>query len=233
MGPAVSLPLTCCRSRRPMPAAVDRSPVRTTSSRCRPFLRHSSETPFTSQRSVTASCAATTEGRRGAAPFAACRSWRRKGSASTASGRSTSPHSAAGHGCCSPRRGSSGGGEAEVGERLRNLWKAQLRVGGEAYLHAEERGDDPEADDHSFGAGHAHVGRERASTSLHLFEPQRHKRCPARIAHGCSCLFFPFTEGTFSILSKCCSRASTCFDQKRRKGTSHASSSMSGSGLSR
>src|SRR5258708_198884 len=35
------------------------------------------------------------------------------------------------------------GGEAEVGERLRNLWKAQLRVGGEAYLQAEERGDDP------------------------------------------------------------------------------------------
>ena len=45
--------------------------------------------------------------------------------------------------------------------------------------------------------------------------------------------FFPFTEGTFSILSRCCSRASTCFDQKRRKGTSQASSSMSGSGLSR
>src|SRR5207245_9875510 len=41
-----------------------------------------------------------------------------------------------------------------------NLWKAQLRVGGEAYLQAEERGDDPEADDHSFGAGHAQVGRE-------------------------------------------------------------------------
>src|SRR5436309_11214755 len=33
------------------------------------------------------------------------------------------------------------GGEAEVGERLRNLWKAQLRVGGEAYLQAEEHGD--------------------------------------------------------------------------------------------
>src|SRR5207245_8664593 len=76
-------------------------------------------------------------------------------------------------------------------------------------------------------------GRERASTSLHLFGPQHQKRHPARLAHGCSCLFFPFTEGTFSILSKRCSRASTCFDQKRRKGTSHASSSMSGSGLSR
>ena len=44
---------------------------------------------------------------------------------------------------------------------------------------------------------------------------------------------FSFTEGTFSIFSKCCSRASTCFDQKRRKGTSHASRSMSDSGLSR
>ena len=76
-------------------------------------------------------------------------------------------------------------------------------------------------------------GRERASTSLHLCEPQRQQRHPARIAHGCSCRLFPFREGAFSILSKCCSRASTCFDQKRRKGTSHASSSMSGSGLSR
>src|SRR5438093_3454268 len=82
-------------------------------------------------------------------------------------------------------------------------------------------------------AGGRGRGRERASTSLHLFGPQRQKRHPAHIAHGCSCLFFPFTEGTFSILSKRCSRASTCFDQKRRKGTSHASSSMSGSGLSR
>src|SRR5713101_5540544 len=36
-----------------------------------------------------------------------------------------------------------------------------------------------------------------------------------------------------SIFFKCCSRESTCFDQKRRKGTSHVSSSMSGSGLSR
>src|SRR6059036_1063131 len=53
------------------------------------------------------------------------------------------------------------GGEAEVGERLRHLRQAQLRVGGEAYLQAEERGDDPEADDDSFGAGHAQVrGRE-------------------------------------------------------------------------
>src|SRR6059036_2157862 len=53
------------------------------------------------------------------------------------------------------------GGEAEVGERLRHLRQAQLRVGGEAYLQAEERGDDPKADDYSFGAGHAQVrGRE-------------------------------------------------------------------------
>ena len=42
------------------------------------------------------------------------------------------------------------GGEAEVGERLRHLRQAQLRVGGEAYLQAEKRGDDPEADDDSF-----------------------------------------------------------------------------------
>jgi hypothetical protein len=52
------------------------------------------------------------------------------------------------------------GGEAEVGERLRHLRQAQLRVGGEAHLQAEERGDDPKADDHSFGAGHVQVGRE-------------------------------------------------------------------------
>src|SRR5882724_11359466 len=45
--------------------------------------------------------------------------------------------------------------------------------------------------------------------------------------------FLPFTAATFSILSKCCSKASTCLDQKRRKGASHASSSISGSGLSR
>src|SRR5678815_2736776 len=47
--------------------------------------------------------------------------------------------------------------------------------------------------------------------------------------------FLPFTEdrfSIFSIFSRCCSRASTCLDQKRRKGASHASSSMSGSGLS-
>src|SRR5262249_53174238 len=48
-------------------------------------------------------------------------------------------------------------GEAEVGEHLRHLRQAQLRVGGEAYLQAEERGDGPEADDYSFGAGHAQV----------------------------------------------------------------------------
>src|SRR5215471_4899622 len=35
------------------------------------------------------------------------------------------------------------GREAEVRERLRHLRQAQLRVGGEAYLQAEERGDDP------------------------------------------------------------------------------------------
>ena len=36
------------------------------------------------------------------------------------------------------------GGEAEVGERLRHLWKAKLRVGREATLQAEVRRDDPE-----------------------------------------------------------------------------------------
>jgi hypothetical protein len=44
--------------------------------------------------------------------------------------------------------------------------------------------------------------------------------------------FFPFRVGVSSTLSRCRSRASTCFDQKLRKGASQASSSMSGSGLS-
>src|SRR5215510_15500791 len=60
------------------------------------------------------------------------------------------------------------GGEAEAGERFRHLRQAQLRVGGEAHLQAEERGYDPEADDFSFGAGHVQVrgreGRPGAST---------------------------------------------------------------------
>ena len=30
-----------------------------------------------------------------------------------------------------------------MGERLRHLREAQLRVGGEAHLQTEERGDDP------------------------------------------------------------------------------------------
>jgi hypothetical protein len=41
-------------------------------------------------------------------------------------------------------------GEAEVGERLRHLRQAQLRLGGEAHLQAEERRDDP--DDISAGS---------------------------------------------------------------------------------
>ena len=45
--------------------------------------------------------------------------------------------------------------------------------------------------------------------------------------------FFPFKGGDLSIVSKCFSSASTCFDQKRRKGMSHSSSSMRGSGLNR
>src|SRR4030095_15682472 len=43
------------------------------------------------------------------------------------------------------------GREAEVGERLRHLRQTQLRVGGEAHLHAEERGDDPIDDGLGFG----------------------------------------------------------------------------------
>ena len=39
------------------------------------------------------------------------------------------------------------------GECLRHLRQAQLRVGGEAYLQAEERGEGPEADDDACGAG--------------------------------------------------------------------------------
>jgi hypothetical protein len=35
------------------------------------------------------------------------------------------------------------GGEAEMGELLRHLRHAQLRVGGETHLQTEERGDDP------------------------------------------------------------------------------------------
>src|SRR5262249_13118943 len=53
------------------------------------------------------------------------------------------------------------GGEAEVGERPRHLRQAQVRVGGEAPLPAEGGGNDPEADDYSFGARHVQVrGRE-------------------------------------------------------------------------
>ena len=46
-------------------------------------------------------------------------------------------------------------------------------------------------------------------------------------------LFFPFADGPSSILSRCASSAFRCFDQTRRKGTSQASSSMSGSSLRR
>src|SRR5207245_5060070 len=45
------------------------------------------------------------------------------------------------------------GGEAEMGERLRPLRQAQLRVGGEAQLQAEERGDDPIDDGLGFAGG--------------------------------------------------------------------------------
>src|SRR5262249_18620219 len=45
-------------------------------------------------------------------------------------------------------------GEAEMGEHLRYLRQAQLRVGSEAYLQAEERRRGPEANHDSFGAAH-------------------------------------------------------------------------------
>src|SRR5262249_30382651 len=44
-------------------------------------------------------------------------------------------------------------GETEVGERLRHLRQAQLRVGGKAYLQTEERGDHPIEDGYSFWRG--------------------------------------------------------------------------------
>ena len=50
------------------------------------------------------------------------------------------------------------GGEAEMGERLGHLRQAQLRVGGEAHLQAEERGDDPIDDGRNSGIGSG--GRE-------------------------------------------------------------------------
>src|SRR2546427_9397638 len=82
------------------------------------------------------------------------------------------------------------GGEAKVAERLRHLRQAQLRVGGEAHLQAEERGDDPEADDDSFGAGHAHLlapeGQPGVSTPnrslnrvLTCFAAENSFSCPA------------------------------------------------------
>ena len=57
--------------------------------------------------------------------------------------------------------------------RLRHLRQAQLRVGSGAYLQAEERGDDLEADDRSSGAGHAQV--------LGLLHGQSHGLLPPRI----------------------------------------------------
>jgi len=63
-------------------------------------------------------------------------------------------------------------------ERLRHLRQAQLCVGGEAYLQAEERGNDPESDDDSFAAGHAQVHvREGAAAfqcHIHVVLPYHH-----------------------------------------------------------
>src|SRR6478735_10670997 len=54
---------------------------------------------------------------------------------------------------------------------------------------------------------------------------------------GTHVFFFPFlpfaADGALAIRSRCFSRVSTCAAQKRRKGTSQAASSISGSGFSR
>ena len=55
----------------------------------------------------------------------------------------------------------------------------------------------------------------------------------ARVAHGPPRPFGPFAAPTGSILSRCCSRASTDVDQKDRSATSHASSPTSRAGLAR
>jgi hypothetical protein len=44
-----------------------------------------------------------------------------------------------------------------MSECLRYLREAQLRVRSEAYLQAEKRSDDPEADDEAFGARNGQV----------------------------------------------------------------------------
>src|SRR5215467_8976480 len=68
------------------------------------------------------------------------------------------------------------GGKAEVGERLRHLRQAQLRVGGEAHLQAEERCDDPIDDGLSFEGGPSGDGGRLLQGRFHgvlPFTPQR------------------------------------------------------------
>ncbi len=69
---------------------------------------------------------------------------------------------------------------------------------------------------------------------LSIFSDLRAKSVMRRIRLATTHLFFlPFTEDSFSILSRCFSRASMCLDQSRRNGANHASSSWSGLGLRR
>src|SRR5205823_12372045 len=77
------------------------------------------------------------------------------------------------------------------------------------------------------------VADENERPLLSIFSDLGAKGGARRVLLAAAHVFLPFPEGTFSIFSNCCSRASTCFDQKRRKGTSHASSSISGSGRRR
>src|SRR6266516_7098216 len=74
------------------------------------------------------------------------------------------------------------------------------------------------------------VADENERPLLSIFSDLSARSGTRRVLLTAAHVFSFLSEGTFSIFSKCCSRSSTCFDQKRRKGTSHASSSMSGSG---
>ena len=65
-----------------------------------------------------------------------------------------------------------------MGERLRHLRQAQLRVGGEAHLQAEERGGDPEADDYPLRAGHVQVLLPQVSCVSRIKLPQVAQRLP-------------------------------------------------------
>ena len=77
----------------------------------------------------------------------------------------------------------------------------------------------------------------RTRTSVHFspsFRTSAPAAAPGAYCSGSHVLFSSFRSCRgLSIRSRWRSSASTCSDQKRRNGTSHASSSMSGSGLSR